>query len=115
MFISWEGKNIVKGVTQVSGHSLKLHFCMYEKSQMKTIVWIIMCNPYKKMFTLAPFAPLNVFSLVPFAPLNVFSPVTPFHNKSLFNGVIFNLRWLSIWRLIFKLIFILKTTKYHFG
>jgi hypothetical protein len=104
MFISWEGKNIVKGVTQVSGHSLKLHFCMYEKSQMKTIVWIVMCNPYKKMFTLAPFAPLNVFS-----------PVTPFHNKSLFNGVIFNLRWLSIWRLIFKLIFILKTTKYHFG
>jgi len=29
------GKNIVKGATQVSGHSLKLHFCMFEKSQMK--------------------------------------------------------------------------------
>jgi hypothetical protein len=26
------GKNIVKGVTQVTGHSLKLHFHMFEKS-----------------------------------------------------------------------------------
>jgi hypothetical protein len=28
-------KNIVKGDTQVSGHSLKLHFCMFERSQGK--------------------------------------------------------------------------------
>jgi hypothetical protein len=28
-------KNIVKGATQVSGHSLKLHFCMFERSQVK--------------------------------------------------------------------------------
>jgi hypothetical protein len=27
------GKIIVKGATQVNGHSLKLHFCMFEKSQ----------------------------------------------------------------------------------
>jgi hypothetical protein len=26
-------KNIVEGATQVSGHSLKLHFCMFERSQ----------------------------------------------------------------------------------
>jgi hypothetical protein len=26
------GKNIVKRATQVSGHFLKLHFCMFEKS-----------------------------------------------------------------------------------
>jgi hypothetical protein len=26
------GKNTVKGATQVSGHSLKLHFCMFDKS-----------------------------------------------------------------------------------
>jgi hypothetical protein len=30
-----EGKNIVKGATKVSGHFLKLHFCMFERSQMK--------------------------------------------------------------------------------
>jgi hypothetical protein len=29
------GKNIVKGVTQVNGNSLKLHFCIFEKSQGK--------------------------------------------------------------------------------
>jgi len=29
------GKIAVKGATQVSGHSLKLHFCMFEKSQGK--------------------------------------------------------------------------------
>jgi hypothetical protein len=29
------GKNIVKGATQMNGHSLKLYFCMFEKSQMK--------------------------------------------------------------------------------
>ncbi len=29
------GKIIVIGVTQVSGHSLKLHFCMFERSQGK--------------------------------------------------------------------------------
>jgi len=29
------GKIIVKGATQVNGHSLKLHFCMFEKSQGK--------------------------------------------------------------------------------
>ncbi len=26
-----EGKKIVKEVTQVSGHSIKLHFCTFEK------------------------------------------------------------------------------------
>jgi len=29
------GKNIIKGATQVSGHSLKLHYCMFERSQVK--------------------------------------------------------------------------------
>jgi len=29
------GKNIVKGATQVSGHSFNLHFCMFERSQVK--------------------------------------------------------------------------------
>jgi len=29
------GKIIVNGTTQVSGHSLKLHFCMFERSQGK--------------------------------------------------------------------------------
>ncbi len=29
------GKIIVKGTTQVCGHSLKLHFCMFEISQGK--------------------------------------------------------------------------------
>jgi hypothetical protein len=29
------GKNIVKGATQVSGYSLKLHFFVFEKSQGK--------------------------------------------------------------------------------
>jgi hypothetical protein len=29
------GKNIIKGATQVSGHFLELHFCMFEKSQVK--------------------------------------------------------------------------------
>jgi hypothetical protein len=29
------GKIIVKGATQVSGQFLKLHFCMFEKSQKK--------------------------------------------------------------------------------
>jgi hypothetical protein len=28
-------KNIVKGATQLSGHSLKLHFGMFERSQGK--------------------------------------------------------------------------------
>jgi hypothetical protein len=27
------GKDLVKGAAQVRGHSLKLHFCMFEKSQ----------------------------------------------------------------------------------
>jgi hypothetical protein len=30
-----EGKNIIKEATQVNGHSLKLHFCMFERSQVK--------------------------------------------------------------------------------
>ncbi len=30
-----EGKNTIKGAIQASGHSLKLHFCMFERSQMK--------------------------------------------------------------------------------
>jgi hypothetical protein len=29
------GKNIVKGTTQVSWHSLKLHICMFEISKVK--------------------------------------------------------------------------------
>jgi hypothetical protein len=29
------GKIIIKGTAQVSGHSLKLHFCMFEISQGK--------------------------------------------------------------------------------
>jgi hypothetical protein len=28
-------KNTVKGITQMNGHSLKLHFGMFEESQMK--------------------------------------------------------------------------------
>jgi hypothetical protein len=35
------GKNIVKGTTPVSGHSLKLQFCMFEKSQRKHNNWIV--------------------------------------------------------------------------
>ncbi len=30
-----QSKNIVKGATQVSGHFLKLHLCMFEKSHVK--------------------------------------------------------------------------------
>ncbi len=30
-----KGKNIVKGATQVNGHSIKLHFWMFKRSQMK--------------------------------------------------------------------------------
>jgi len=29
------GKNIVKGTTQVNGHGLKLHICMFEISKVK--------------------------------------------------------------------------------
>jgi hypothetical protein len=29
------GKNTIKRVIQVNGHSLKLHLCMFDKSQMK--------------------------------------------------------------------------------
>jgi hypothetical protein len=29
------GKDIVKGSTQVNAHFLKLHFCMFKRSQMK--------------------------------------------------------------------------------
>jgi hypothetical protein len=29
------GKNTVKGATQMSRHSLKLNFCMFERSQVK--------------------------------------------------------------------------------
>jgi hypothetical protein len=32
---TYQGKNIVKGATQMSGHSLKLHFYMFKKSQVK--------------------------------------------------------------------------------
>jgi hypothetical protein len=36
------GKNTIKGTTQVNGHSLKLHFCMFERSfEWTIIVWII--------------------------------------------------------------------------
>jgi hypothetical protein len=35
------GKSTVKGATQVIEHSLKLHFCMFQRSQMKYIVWIV--------------------------------------------------------------------------
>jgi hypothetical protein len=34
-------KNTVKRTIQVSGHSFKLHFCMFEKSQGKHKIWII--------------------------------------------------------------------------
>jgi hypothetical protein len=30
-----KGKNTIKGATQVSGHSLKVYFCMFERSQVK--------------------------------------------------------------------------------
>jgi hypothetical protein len=30
-----KGKNTIKGATQVNGHSLKLHFCTFEKLQVK--------------------------------------------------------------------------------
>jgi hypothetical protein len=30
-----EGKNTVKGATQASGHTLKLHFYIFEGSQVK--------------------------------------------------------------------------------
>jgi hypothetical protein len=30
-----EGKNIIKEATQMSAHSLKLHFCTFERSQVK--------------------------------------------------------------------------------
>jgi hypothetical protein len=30
-----KGKIIVKGATQVNGYSLKLHFCMFKRSQGK--------------------------------------------------------------------------------
>jgi hypothetical protein len=29
------GKNIIKGATQMNGHSLKLHYYMFERSQVK--------------------------------------------------------------------------------
>jgi hypothetical protein len=29
------GKNTIKGATGMSGHSIKLHFCMFERSQVK--------------------------------------------------------------------------------
>jgi hypothetical protein len=32
---TYVGKNKVKVATQMSGHFLQLHFCMFEKSQMK--------------------------------------------------------------------------------
>jgi hypothetical protein len=32
---TFANKNIIKGATQVSEHSLKLDFCMFERSQMK--------------------------------------------------------------------------------
>jgi len=34
---AYVGKNKVKGTTQMNGHFLKLHFCMFERSQMKHI------------------------------------------------------------------------------
>ncbi len=30
---TYQGKNIIKGATQMNGHSLKLHFYMSDKSQ----------------------------------------------------------------------------------
>jgi hypothetical protein len=35
MFHAQLGKITIKGTTQVNGHSLKLHFCMFERSQKK--------------------------------------------------------------------------------
>jgi hypothetical protein len=34
-FKTYQGKITMKGATQVNGHSLKLHFCMFERSQGK--------------------------------------------------------------------------------
>jgi hypothetical protein len=36
-----QGKNTIKGATQVSGDFLKLNFCMFERSQKNIIVWIV--------------------------------------------------------------------------
>jgi hypothetical protein len=36
-----KGKNIAIGAIQLNGHSLKLHFCMFGKSQGNhNIIWI---------------------------------------------------------------------------
>jgi hypothetical protein len=35
-----KGENIVKRAIKVSVHFLKLHFCMFEKSQVSIIIWI---------------------------------------------------------------------------
>ncbi len=41
-FCSLWGKNTIRGATQVNGHSLKLHFYMFERSQGKCIIiWIV--------------------------------------------------------------------------
>jgi hypothetical protein len=41
-----KGKNIVKGITQVSGHSLKLFFCMFERSKVKHSSASTKCAPF---------------------------------------------------------------------
>jgi hypothetical protein len=41
-------KNIVKGTTQGNGHSLKLQFCMFEKSQVKQNN--LNCHNFKKKY-----------------------------------------------------------------
>jgi hypothetical protein len=38
-FFFFTSKIIVKGVTQINGHFLKLHFCMFEISQGKHNSW----------------------------------------------------------------------------
>jgi hypothetical protein len=35
IFQTYKNTIIIKGATQMSGHSLKLHFCMFERSQGK--------------------------------------------------------------------------------
>jgi hypothetical protein len=35
MSMKYEGKITIKGLTQMSGHCLKLHLCRFERSQWK--------------------------------------------------------------------------------
>jgi hypothetical protein len=48
--LGWRGKNIVKKITKVSGHSLKSHFCMFEILQGKNKN--LDCHNFLKYFLL---------------------------------------------------------------